>query len=55
MRKIYFRWLILLMIQKVSDTPLEVDVKICRDEDTPLPNPTLHHHIVCSLIYRTMT
>ena len=39
----------------IADTPFELNVKYWINDGKPLPNPTLHLHLMGGLIYLTMT
>lgn len=40
---------------RTVDTPLELNVKFCKDDVSPIENPTLRRQHVGNLIYSTMT
>ncbi|XP_019054536.1 PREDICTED: uncharacterized protein LOC109115219 [Nelumbo nucifera] len=40
---------------KIVDTPLEVNLKLSKDDGSSLEDPTLYRQLVDSLIYLTMT
>lgn len=40
---------------RVSNTPLELNAKLSRNDNPPLPDPTIYCCLVGSLIYLTMT
>jgi len=40
---------------KIADTPLEMNVKLCDSDGSLLPNPTLYRQLVSSLNYLTIT
>ena len=40
---------------KTFDTPLELNVKISKDDGCPLEDPTVFRRLVGSLLYLTMT
>ena len=40
---------------KISETPMELNSKLRKEEGNPLPDPTMYRRLVGSLIYLTMT
>eukprot|EP00268_Persea_americana_P063207 TRINITY_DN8175_c0_g1_i5.p2 TRINITY_DN8175_c0_g1~~TRINITY_DN8175_c0_g1_i5.p2 ORF type:complete len:139 (-),score=7.17 TRINITY_DN8175_c0_g1_i5:1892-2308(-) len=40
---------------KSFDTPLELNIKISKNDGCPLEGPTIFRRLVCSLLYVTMT
>ena len=40
---------------KATTTPMEANLRLCKDEGEPLPDPTTHRWMIGKLLYLTIT